>query len=223
MEYNFSMDNKKRVLVLIDGYNYYHKLANYQKNNNICVKWLDYKSMLKAAIKSHLKTEHFELNIIFFTAIATHRDIESQLRHRTYLKALKQSGVEIVLGEFKKKYIMPCADCKQLSKQDKILKHEEKHTDVNIAITLLEKAICDKFDRAYLLSEDNDYVPVIKRVKALMPQKEIIICPPPQKNYRVQSLVAASQECDFYRFSWNQIRHFQFSENYSGLKNPWEL
>ena len=123
MKYNFSMNNKKRVLVLIDGYNYYHKLASYQKNNNICVKWLDYMSMLKAAIKSHLKTEYFDLNVIFFTAIATHRDNESQLRHRTYLNALKQSGIEIVLGEFKKKYIAPCADCKQLSKQDKILKH----------------------------------------------------------------------------------------------------
>ena len=64
----------------------------------------------------------------------------------------------------------------------------------------------NEFDRVYLLSEDNDYVPVIKRVKELYPNKEIIICPPPQKNYHVHSLLAASCEKDFYRFKWNQIK-----------------
>lgn len=212
---------RKRVLVLIDGFNYYHKLALYQKNQNVCVKWLDYMSLLKSAIKSHLRTEDFDIEVIFFTAIATHRSIESQARHRLYLKALKTSGVKVILGEFKEKYIYPCKDCKQKHFDEKILKHEEKHTDVNVAITLLEKAMTDSFDRAYLLSEDNDYVPVVKRVKELYPNKEIIICPPPQKNYCVHSLLTASKEPDFYRFRWNQIKHFQFPDEYEGLNNPW--
>ena len=80
---------KKRVLVLIDGFNYYHKLAQYQKNQSVCVKWLDYMSLLKASIKSHLKTDDFDIEVIFFSALARHRSIESQLRHKTYLKALK--------------------------------------------------------------------------------------------------------------------------------------
>ena len=101
------------------------------------------------------------------------------------------------------------------------MKHEEKHTDVNVAITLLEKAMTNLFDRAYLLSEDNDYVPVVKRVKELYPEKEIIICPPPQKNYCVHSLLQASGEVDFYRFRWKQIKYFQFPDEYNGLKNPW--
>lgn len=216
-------NNRKRILVLIDGYNYYHKISSYQKRQNICVKWLDYMSLLKAAVKSHLKSDNFELEIYFFSAIAKHRGLESQLRHRTYIKALKKSGVEVVLGEFKEKYIYPCSDCKQKTRDERILKHEEKHTDVNVAITLLEKALTNKFDRAYLLSEDNDYVPVVKRVKELFPEKEIIICPPPQKCYCVHNLLTASQEPDFYRFNWRQIRHFQFPDVYEGLQNPWKL
>lgn len=74
--------SKKKILVLIDGFNYYHKLTLYQKRHNICVKWLDYMSLLNAAIKSHLKTEEFELEVIFFSAIATHRGLDSQIRHR---------------------------------------------------------------------------------------------------------------------------------------------
>jgi len=214
--------NKKKILVLIDGFNYYHKLTLYQKRHKICVKWLDYMSLLKSAIKSHIGSTDFELEVIFFTAIAKHRSIDSQTRHRTYIKALKFSGINVVLGEFKEKYIYPCKDCQQKRPDEKILKHEEKHTDVNVAITLLEKAMTNQFDRAYLLSEDNDYVPVVKRVKELYPQKEIIICPPPQKNYCVHSLLAASKEKDFYRFRWNQIKHFQFLDEYNSLNNPWK-
>ena len=79
----------KRILVLIDGFNYYHKLSNYQKNNNICVKWLDYMSLLKAAIENILKTDNFKIEIIFFSAITKHRSVESQLRHKTYLKSFR--------------------------------------------------------------------------------------------------------------------------------------
>lgn len=214
---------QKRVLALIDGFNYYHKLDRYQKNQKTCVKWLDYQSLLHSAIKSHLKTNDFFLEVIFFTAIATHRSFESQNRHRTYINALKYSGVKVVLGEFKEKTISPCIDCKQKSRDEKIIKHEEKHTDVNIAITMLEKAMNNQFDRVYLLSADSDYVPVVKRVKNLFPQKEIIICPPPEKNYCVHSLLKASGESDFYRFRWNQIKHFQFPTEYEGFLNPWQI
>ena len=214
---------KKNILVLIDGFNYYHKLTQYQHRHKECVKWLDYMSLLKASIKSHLKHNNFNLEVIFFTAIAKHRSISSQQRHRTYINALKTSGVKIVLGEFKEKFIYPCSDCLQKRANEKILKHEEKHTDVNIAITMLEKAMTNAFDRIYLLSADNDYVPVVKRVKELYPEKEVIICPPPQKNYCVHNLLSASGESDFYRFRWKEIKHFQFPETYNGLVNPWKL
>ncbi len=213
----------KKILALIDGFNYYHKLARYQRQQKVCVKWLDYKSLLTASIKSHLKSEDFELEVIFFSAIAKHRSPESQVRHKTYIKALQKSGVNVILGVFKEKYIFPCKDCKQKQSNEKILKHEEKHTDVNVAITLLEKAMTNSFDRAYLLSEDNDYVPVVKRVKELYPEKEIIICPPPQKNYYVHNLLSVSGEDSFYRFKWNQIKHFQFPDEYYDLVNPWKI
>ena len=38
----------KKVLVLIDGFNFYHRLKDFQYKNNICVKWLNYKELIKA-------------------------------------------------------------------------------------------------------------------------------------------------------------------------------
>jgi uncharacterized LabA/DUF88 family protein len=214
------LSEKLRVLALIDGYNYYHKLKHYQNNNKVCVKWLDYRSLINSALN---KYDNPELEIIYFSAIAYHRSKEAVIKHKNYINALKHIGIKVVLGEFKEKPIDICHNCEQKMPNDKIIKHEEKHTDVNIAITMLEKAFENEFDDCYLLSEDNDYVPVVKRVKNLFPEKRIIICPPPQKHYAVDSLVKASKESDAYRFKWNQITRFQFPDNFNGLENSWKI
>ena len=66
--------------------------------------------------------------------------------------------------------------------------------------------------------------PLLKELKNYIQIKEIIICPPPQKNYYMfHSLLAASCEKDFYRFKWNQIKYFQFPNEYNGFINPWKI
>lgn len=217
------MREKNRVLVLIDGFNYYHKLKNYQKEFQTCVKWLNYKEMVESAL---IEYDDFQLEIIYFSAIADQHTKHSVERHQQYIRALKKTGVEIVLGEFKGKS-MPCCPKKQCRGCNSLglgqVRQEEKNTDVNIAIKLLEYAIFDKFDDCYLLSEDNDFVSVVKRVKELYPDKRIIICPPPQTNYKVDDLVKASREGYFYRFRWNKVKRFQFQDDFEGLKNPWKI
>ncbi|MBQ8886148.1 MAG: NYN domain-containing protein [Candidatus Gastranaerophilales bacterium] len=213
-----------KILVLIDGFNYYHRLKKYQQNNKKCVKWLNYQAMIEESLRKYQNysdDSHFE--IIYFSAIADWRGDEPKNRHECYINALKKTGVKIILGEFKKKELPPCSNCKQRKPNEKILKHEEKHTDVNIAITLLEKAFLDEFDDAYILSGDNDYVPAVRKVKELFPHKRIIICPPPQKFYCIDALVRASQEKDAYRFKWNQVMKYQFPNNFEGLVNPWKI
>lgn len=215
--------NVKRVLVLIDGFNFYHKLKTYQRNNKVCVKWLNYYNLVEDALKNDLGHDNFKIEMIYFSAIATWRGSDAIARHKTYIKALKSFNIKVVLGQFKSKDIARCVDCEHPDYPNKIIKHEEKHTDVNIAITLLEKAFHDEFDLALLLSADNDYVPAIKRVKALFPSKKIIICPPPSKKYYLNSLLYACREKDSYRFKWPQIKMHQFSDVHNGLINPWKI
>lgn len=87
---------KNRVLVLIDGFNYYHKLKEYQTKYNKCVKWLNYKSLAKSWLTD--EDDKDSMQIFYFSAIATWRGAESVTRHRTYIKALENEGIIPVYG-----------------------------------------------------------------------------------------------------------------------------
>lgn len=51
--------------------------------------------------------------------------------------------------------------------------HEEKQSDVNIALKVLGDAVNDVYDKALIISADSDLLPVIKSIQKLTPEKEI--------------------------------------------------
>jgi uncharacterized LabA/DUF88 family protein len=75
-------------------------------------------------------------------------------------------GVETIHGRFLEKSIK-CHKCQQYFKT-----HEEKQTDVNIALKMLGDAIDDLYDKALIVSADSDLLPVIKSVQHHAPEKE---------------------------------------------------
>jgi uncharacterized LabA/DUF88 family protein len=56
--------------------------------------------------------------------------------------------------------------------------HEEKETDVNIALQMLDDAYRDRFDRALLVSADSDLAPPIRMVLDRFPKKRIRVITP---------------------------------------------
>ena len=72
--------------------------------------------------------------------------------------------------------------------------HEEKKTDINIAITLLVDAVADKFDTVLILSGDSDLAPVTTKLKELCPGKKIGIIVPQN-----QSAMNLKQHADFFQ------------------------
>jgi len=58
---------------------------------------------------------------------------------------------------------------------------EEKKTDVNIAVRLLDDAYDDRFDTAVVISGDSDLVPPIKSVRARFPSKRLVVASPPKR------------------------------------------
>src|SRR5947209_4150002 len=56
---------------------------------------------------------------------------------------------------------------------------QEKMTDVNIAVELLQDAFQDAFDTALLISADSDLIAPLKAIKKLFPEKRIIVASPP--------------------------------------------
>jgi len=161
------MPEKERVVALVDGFNLYHAILKHQDPK---LKWLS----LHTLVKMHLLKQTQELaEVYYFTAFA-HWNPDKVKRHSTYISALENEGAKIVLGEFKLKTERCRAVCKKEYKH-----HEEKMTDVNIALHLLKLAVLDRFDTAFLVTGDNDLVPAIKTVMDMYPHKKITVLLPP--------------------------------------------
>ena len=65
---------------------------------------------------------------------------------------------------------------------------EEKETDVNIAVHLINDAHRDRFDRAILITADSDLKPAIATIRAEIPVKRIFAVAPPGRFSRARDL-----------------------------------
>lgn len=149
------------------------------------LKWLDLQSLFRqlSRRKSQVITQ-----ILFFSAYATWKP-ESFCRHRFYIKALSTNGVTPILGKFKKKPTQ-CFRCKT-----KWIDHEEKESDVNLALAMLDLAYKDRYDHAFLLTRDSDLAPAVRKVKENFPKKKITVFSP--FNYKHSSELL--QTCDDHK------------------------
>ena len=162
-----------RVQAFIDGFNLYHAIDTLTKKDSSkkYYKWLDLRLLMNAYIKP--STEILD-NVYYFSAYAKWLP-KSCKRHENYINALKAHNVEIILGHFKKK-TKRCLSCNATWET-----HEEKESDVNLCIHLLQNAHLDKFDKAIIVASDSDMVPVIEMIKKSFPHKEIMVLTPPNR------------------------------------------
>ncbi len=147
-----------RIAFYIDGFNLYHVIEKYCPH----CKWLDLQKMVHSIVSSSAKISR----VCYFTALANWK-LDGVARHRVYISALNTTGVHVVCGRFKEKERY-CWKCKSVYNA-----HEEKQTDVNIALQMLEDAIDDRFDEAILVSGDTDFVPILRTIKRRCPKKRI--------------------------------------------------
>lgn len=113
-------------------------------------------------------------SVFYFTAYPTWRK-SACCRHELYVRALQVFDVTPVIGHFKEKN-KTCLKCKTTW-----IAHEEKQSDVNLAIHLLHQAHLDAFDKALIISADSDLCTVIDLVLDTFPNKEIEILTPPNR------------------------------------------
>jgi len=152
-----------RYCVYIDGFNVYYALRGSFPH----YKWLNYRKLAASQIGGRDTLE----SVVYFTSLVAWRP-DSVRRHKVYIRALRSARVDIVQGRFTRKNAT-CHHCHRA-----YLTHEEKRTDVNIALRVVEDAVCDRFDRALIVSADSDLVPVIDTVHRIAPDKEIGIMLP---------------------------------------------
>ena len=125
---------------------------------------------------------------IYFSAYAEHIPEPLQRCQKAYIQALKLVGIKPVLGHFKEKK-RNCPYC-----NESWVGHEEKESDVNLAIFLLDLANQNAFDRALVISNDSDLAPAIQLVRERFPQKRITTVAPPERFHSRELIRAASDK-----------------------------
>ena len=140
---------------LIDGFNFYHSIKGLGQR----LLWFDYTAYCKHFMSS-TDTLH---SVTYFTALASWRGGEAVTRHQVFIDACKASGIEVILGKFKEKTAI-CRNC-----HFTIKKHEEKATDVNIALRAYQLAVKQEAGQIVLVTGDTDLIPAIQMIKADFP------------------------------------------------------
>lgn len=159
-----------RVAAYVDGFNLYFGLKALRGRRYL---WLD----VQALTGSLLRPGQSLTQVTYFTA-RVRNDPGGEQRQADYLDALIAHSplVTVVDGRFQQKD-RSCRNCRATWTV-----YEEKETDVNIAVALVEDAVKDRYDVALLLSADSDLCPAIRSMKRLCPTKRIIAAFPPKRH-----------------------------------------
>lgn len=166
------MEHKKRVTFYIDGFNFYFGLKRSKVIDSIWRKfyWIDMVKLCKSFLGPDQELER----VIYFTASPLSPQKNS--RQSAFLnanKVLNGDKFEIVRGKYLEKHII-CPYCK-----GDISRPEEKKTDVNISIRMVEDCVMGVTDIVSLVSADSDLVPPIELIQRLFPTIGIKIYFPP--------------------------------------------
>ena len=169
-------------MLTFDGFNLYYAIKNLQ---NPLFKWID----LKKLCENYLQETDQLTNVFLFTALVKYDPLNpnQKKRQKVFLDAQQSCGVKIILGKFKSKFPF-CKNCKT-----RYHAYEEKESDINIAVQLMENAYEDRFDKAFIITADTDLSSMLSRVKALFPQKKIILLVPPLKLKEARDLTSCNQ------------------------------
>lgn len=161
----------ERVIAYIDGFNLYFGM----RERGWCrYLWLDVQSLVSNLLKPGqqlVRTKYFTSRVS-----GTRSDPGKPHRQNVYLEALETlPDLDIFYGHYLPKNVQ-CLSCGATW-----VSHEEKMTDVNIAVSLLLDAYDDAFDTALLVTGDSDLRAPIVEMRVRFPKKRLIMGFPPAR------------------------------------------
>lgn len=158
-----------RTSIYIDGFNLYYRAVR-----GTPFKWLD----LKQVCERLLDPKHRIVAVNYYTApVSGKRDPGQPVRQQSYLRALRAviPGLAVHQGHFLTHEISAPLARPLAGKPAtvRILKTEEKGSDVNLAVHLLNDAWRDVYDCAVVVSNDSDLAESMRLVRLHHPGKVI--------------------------------------------------
>ena len=194
-----------RTTIYVDGFNLYYGALRRSPS-----KWLDLRTLFEKLLQPH----HEILGIKYFTArvSGTAADPAKPRRQDVYLRALRhyRPEVNIYFGHFlSHKVTAPLANPAGQQRTVEIVRTEEKGSDVNLAVHLLNDGWLNAYDCAVVVTNDSDIAEAMRLVGQHL-DKRIGLITPGSRHPSRQLL----RHADFAR----RIRRFVL-EN-SQLPNP---
>lgn len=185
------MGGRLRTYIYIDGFNFYYGAVK-----GTPFKWLDFKAFFTRVLKSH----HHTLSIKYLTALvsATPDDPNKSVRQETFIRAIKHyiPEIEVNYGHFLSHEISaPLAKPSTSRRFADVIKTEEKGSDVNLAVHLLNDAWLDRYDCAVVVSNDSDLAEAMRLVKEHHSQKVLGLITPGERKTSKQ----LQKHADFVR------------------------
>ena len=163
-----------RTYIYVDGFNLYYGLIK-----GTPYKWLDLKSLFLKVLGNPYNI----IKIKYFTANVSPRPGSPQapIEQSIYLHALKAyiPEIHIILGHFINKTVtMPLKKPHIFGKKyAEVIKTEEKGSDVNLAVHLLNDGWLNKYDCAVVVSNDGDLKESLRLVRRHCRKRIILIAP----------------------------------------------
>lgn len=174
----------QRSIIYVDGFNLYYGAVKGGPH-----KWLDLQKYF-----TKLRPDDQIERIWYFTALI---DGSHRQNQEAYLQALDTLPlVEIVLGKYKYKTVKCTLPACNFAGPREFQVPEEKRSDVNIAIQMLDDAYSARADRMIVVSGDSDLVPAIHLVKQRFPSIQITVYVPsrnPKRGAAVEIRSAADK------------------------------
>jgi len=197
----------KRIVAYIDWFNLYHSIDKYLWDD---YKWVNYRKMVESFIWPDDTLE----NIFLFTAEPKWNN-EKLIRHRAFMNVMSQyCWIQVINGNYSS--VVRNYEWWKMQVVDKMTREplrvrvqptrfsyetfEEKQTDVNMSLYILEWAFNNYYDKALIFTWDSDIAPSILMAKKHFPDKKFKWILPVNGKWNV-----ISRSCDQTRTLNNEI------------------
>ena len=162
----------ERVSFYIDGFNFFHGLRRMRSKDSDWQKfyWIDIVKLFRQFVG-----ENQILQKVYYFSAPDHEP-DRLLRQRVLFQAnerINGSVFEVINGMFYRKKVT-CKTC-----FNRFFTYEEKLTDVNISINMLDDCFLNDVDTLVLVSADSDLLSTLQRINERFPGKKLRVYFPP--------------------------------------------
>ena len=163
------------VVALIDGFNMYGALDARVRGRKPFkqFKWINYWVLMEGFLR-----DDEELKAVYYFTTYPEKGMHEwrpkRMRHALLVDVQRDLGVQVVMGRFAARTRKCLVPIQQGGCRKPFTRHEEKRTDVNIAVRLVSLAYEKAYDTALLVTADSDLVPAVEQAKKCYPAGRIL-------------------------------------------------